>query len=92
MSDAENAADRLRLDKWLWRARFYKTRPLAAAAIAGGKVRVNGAKQTKPGAGLKIGDALTIAKSGKVTVIRVEAFGARRGPAAEAQTLYTTLD
>lgn len=85
-------AERERLDKWLWRARFFRTRALAAAAVSAGKVRVNSARQTKPGASLKIGDALTIAKAGRVHVVIVEAFGARRGPAAEAQTLYRDFD
>ena len=85
-------ADRERLDKWLWRARFYKTRALAAEAVSAGRIRVNGARQTKPGAGLKLGDALTIAKAGRVVVVIVEAFGTRRGPAAEAQTLYRDFD
>lgn len=88
----QEAAARERLDKWLWRARFFKTRALAAEAVAGGKVRVNGARQTKPGAMLKLGDALTIAKSGRVLIVAVEDFGARRGPAAEARTLYRDLD
>ena len=92
MSGGDEAAERLRLDKWLWRARFYKTRALAAEAVEAGKIRVNGVKQTKPGAGLKLGDALTIAKSGRVFVVAVEAFGDRRGPAAEARTLYRDLD
>lgn len=85
-------AERERLDKWLWRARFFKTRSLAAAAVSGGKVRVNGVRQTKPGAGVKLGDALTIASGKKVHVVSVEAFGERRGPAPEARTLYRDLD
>ena len=85
---ATPAAERERLDKWLWRARFFKTRPLAAAAVSGGKIRVNSVRQTKPGAGLKLGDVLSIAKGGKVFVVKVVAFGVRRGPAEEAQALY----
>ncbi|MEL6978446.1 MAG: RNA-binding S4 domain-containing protein [Pseudomonadota bacterium] len=83
--------ERLRLDKWLWRARLYKTRALAAAAVEGGKIRVNSVRRTKPGAGVKRGDVLTIAKAGGVLVLRIEAFGERRGPAAEAQQLYEDL-
>lgn len=80
--------ERVRLDKWLWRARFYKTRSAAAAAAQAGKVRVNGVRQTKPGAGLKAGDALTIARPGRVDVVRIVSPGLRRGPAAEAAALY----
>ena len=91
-SGASEPVERERLDKWLWRARFYKTRALAAAAVSAGKVRVNSVRQTKPGATLKIGDALTIAKAGRVHVVIVEAFGTRRGPAAEALGLYRDYD
>lgn len=85
-------APRERLDKWLWRARFYKSRAVAAAAVSGGKVRVNGERRLKPGSAVKCGDALTIARAGAVLVVRIEALGERRGPAPEAQTLYSALD
>lgn len=89
---AEAPAQRERLDKWLWRARFFKTRTVAAAAVSGGKVRVNAERQLKPGYAVKCGDALTIARAGEVFVVRIEGLGERRGPAAEAQTLYSVID
>ncbi|MFC3615896.1 RNA-binding S4 domain-containing protein [Lutimaribacter marinistellae] len=82
---------RLRLDKWLWYARFFKTRGLAAAQVGGGHVRINGKRAEKPAAGVSPGDVLTFAQAGDVRVVRVEALGTRRGPAPEAQTLYTDL-
>lgn len=76
-----------RLDVWLWRARFFKTRALAAKAAAQG-LRVNGQRTLKPGARVRPGDVLTFAQGGQVRVIEIVAPGARRGPAAEAQALY----
>ena len=81
-----------RLDKWLFHARFYRTRPLAQAATAAGRVRLNGAKVDKPGHVLKAGDVLTLGKGSQVIVVRVLALAERRGPAKEAQTLYEVLD
>ena len=79
--------DTLRIDKWLWAARFYKTRSLAAQAVAGGKVQLNGAR-VKPARAVKPGDELEIHKSGFEYQIRVVLLSARRGPAKEARTLY----
>ncbi len=76
-----------RLDKWLWMARFYKTRPLAVAAIKGGHVQVNG-ERSKPGRGVHVGDELSIRKGIYTWRIEVTALAGRRGPAAEARTLY----
>lgn len=83
--------DSLRIDKWLWRARFFKTRSLAAKVVSSG-VRVNGARTEKAHAQVRCGDVLTFKQAKAVRVVRVEAIGARRGPASEAQTLYTDLD
>lgn len=83
---------KLRVDKWLWHARFFKTRTLAAAEVAAGHVRLNAAKIHKPARPVAPGDVLTFPKDDHVRVIRIEALGARRGPATEAQTLYTDLD
>ncbi|MEX0347960.1 MAG: RNA-binding S4 domain-containing protein [Paracoccaceae bacterium] len=85
------APKRQRLDKWLWHARFFKTRSLAAKLVAGGKVRVNGNRTEKPAQSVGPGDVLTFAQAREVRVIRIEAIGERRGPAPEAQQLYQDL-
>jgi ribosome-associated heat shock protein Hsp15 len=88
--------DTVRIDVWLWRARFLKTRPLACAFIEKGAVRLTrGGQETrldKPSRTVRPGDQLTFALGGRLTTLRVEATGERRGPATEAQTLYTRLD
>lgn len=81
-------SDSLRVDKWLWAARFFKTRSLAAEAVSGGKVRVNGGR-AKPARPVKTGDRLEIHKGGFEYSITVLALSGRRGPASEAQTLYS---
>jgi ribosome-associated heat shock protein Hsp15 len=81
-----------RLDKWLFCARFYRTRPLAQAAAATGKIRLNGARIEKPGHGLKLGDILTLGKGKEVLAVRVLALAERRGTVAEAERLYEILD
>ncbi len=83
--------DKLRLDKWLWQARFFKTRTLAAKQVSGGLVRVNGQRVAKPAFAIGFGDVLTFAQSRQIRIVRVEALGTRRGPASEAQALYTDL-
>lgn len=83
---------RLRLDKWLWQARFFKSRGLACEAVEGGLCRVNGQRTAKPGYQVGIGDVLTFAQAGRIRVIRIVALGVRRGPAGEAQQLYDDLD
>ncbi len=79
--------DRLRLDKWLWAARFFKTRSLAADAIAGGKVDVNGdrAKRARP---LQPGDKVRVRQGPYEQEVVVLALSSRRGPASEAALLY----
>lgn len=83
---------RLRLDKWLWQARFFKSRGLAAEVIEAGHCRVNGNRTAKPGYGVGEGDVLTFAQEGRIRVVRILALGYRRGPASEAQALYLDLD
>lgn len=78
---------RVRLDKWLWAARFYKTRGLAADAIAGGKVQVNG-DRVKRARELKEGDEIRIRQGPYEHLIVVRALSDRRGPAAQAAALY----
>jgi ribosome-associated heat shock protein Hsp15 len=80
--------DRIRIDKWLWHARFYKTRVLAQEAADKGRIRVNGNRVEKAGRGIRVGDVLTIPGGREVLVVRVVAFGERRGPAPEARLLY----
>jgi ribosome-associated heat shock protein Hsp15 len=86
-----DAAVKLRADKWLWQARFFKTRSLSAKLITGGHLRVNSEKTLKSSVSIKPGDVLTFPQGSQIRVIRVEAIGTRRGPAPEAQTLYTDL-
>ena len=86
----------VRADLWLWRARFFKTRSLAARFIDEGRVRLTRMGQEsrldKPARPVKPGDELVFALGGRLVAIRVEALGARRGPATEARTLYSTLE
>ncbi|MEM1149906.1 MAG: RNA-binding S4 domain-containing protein [Pseudomonadota bacterium] len=85
-----------RLDVWLWRARFFKTRALAGKAVTKRGVRLTRFGQTrrtsKPGAGVAVGDVLTFTKGPHIEVIEVVALGERRGPASEAQGLYRSQD
>lgn len=78
----------IRLDKWLWFARFFKTRSLAAKQVSGGHVRLNGARVTKPAQGIGAGDVLTFAQGHDIRVVEIAATGTRRGPAPEAATLF----
>ena len=88
MSDAPA---KQRLDKWLWYARFFKTRSLAARQISDGHVRVDSVRVTKPAQTVSAGAVLTFPQGRTVRVVQVDDVGQRRGPAAEAQTLYTDL-
>ncbi len=83
--------DSLRLDKWLWYARFCKTRSLATAMCRGGHIRVNRQPVQKSNHPVRVGDVLTFAQGPRVRVIKIEALGDRRGPAPEAQALYEDL-
>jgi ribosome-associated heat shock protein Hsp15 len=83
--------DRQRLDKWLWFARFAKTRTLAAKLVTSGFVRLNGQRTDNAAKAIAIGDVITIALSRATLVVRVEALGERRGPAPEARQLYIDL-
>jgi ribosome-associated heat shock protein Hsp15 len=76
-----------RLDKWLWHARFFKTRSLATAAINGGKVHLN-AERVKPAHRVRVGDRLSLSQQGIVAEYEVLGLPARRGPAAEAAAHY----
>jgi ribosome-associated heat shock protein Hsp15 len=77
----------VRLDKWLWAARFFKTRGLAAEAVTGGKIEINGTRP-KPSRSVRIGDRLTIRRGPCEWTVIVQGVARLRGPAAQAQTLY----
>ncbi|MDU8913784.1 RNA-binding S4 domain-containing protein [Aestuariicoccus sp. MJ-SS9] len=83
---------KLRIDKWLWHARFFKTRGLSAKVVSAGHCRVNGQPVAKPAFAVGPGDVLTFPQAREVRVIKVLALGERRGPAPEAQALYDDLD
>jgi len=80
-------ADGIRIDKWLWAARFFKTRTLASQAVAGGKVHVNGGR-VKPAKSVMVGDSLRIQRGEVEYFVEVLALADKRGPAVQAQTLY----
>jgi len=88
--------DSARADVWLWRARFFKTRSLAAKFVDEGRVRLTRAGQEsrldKCARPVKVGDTLVFALGGRLTAITVAALGERRGPPAEARTLYSPLE
>lgn len=89
MTAAES--NELRIDRWLWFVRFYKTRTLAAAAVAGGHVRVNG-ERARSGQRVQPGDQLQIRKNQLAWDLQVLAVPARRGPASEAQCCYAETE
>jgi len=81
-------SERTRIDKWLWHARFYRSRALAQEAALSGLVRLNGARVEKAGHGIKPGDIVTVPQGRAVVAVRVVAIAERRGPASAARTLY----
>ena len=90
------AEEACRIDVWLWRARFFKTRTLSAKIVDDGRVRMTRSgvesRLDKPSRSVKVGDELVFALAGRLTAVRVEGLGERRGPPAEAQALYVRLD
>ncbi len=85
------AGGRERLDKWLWYARFFKTRALSRTVIEAGRVRVNGTPVSKTATRVGAGDILTFPQSRRIRVVRVAGSGTRRGPAREAATLFEDM-
>jgi ribosomal 50S subunit-recycling heat shock protein len=89
------ADDACRIDVWLWRARFCKTRALAVELVDSGRVRLTRGGQAtrvdKPARAVRPGDELVFAVAGRLTAVRIEALGERRGPPAEARALYLVL-
>jgi ribosome-associated heat shock protein Hsp15 len=81
----------IRLDKWLWHARFFKSRSIAAGIVSAGKVRVGGNPVSKPARAVGAGDVLTFVQADQTRVVRILDCGTRRGPAPEAQALYEDL-
>lgn len=81
-------SDRARIDKWLFHARFYRSRGLAQEAAQSGLVRLNGARIEKPGHGIRPGDVLTLPRGSEILAVKVLAIPARRRGAREAATLY----
>lgn len=81
----------LRADRWLWFARFFKSRTLAAKACVAHRIRLNGTVIAKTNQAVRIGDVLTFSQHRTVRVVRVAALGTRRGPTTEAQALYVDL-
>jgi ribosome-associated heat shock protein Hsp15 len=89
MKDGEisETGQQIRIDKWLWTARFFKTRSLAAEAVSGGKIEVNGA-HAKPSKSVRLGDRLNIRRGPYEWTVIVTGMAKLRGAAAEAQLLY----
>lgn len=91
-----SADDACRVDVWLWRARFFKTRTLAAGFVDEGRVRLSrDGRETrldKPSRTVKPGDGLVFALGGRLIAVRIEALGDRRGPAIEARALYSPME
>ena len=90
-ADTPDADATLRVDKWLWHARFLKSRSLAAKLVTEGKLRIDGERYTKPGKTVRAGDVLTFRLNDRVRIVRILALGTRRGPAPEAQALYEDM-
>lgn len=84
--------EKQRIDKWLWHARFFRTRTLAAKTIEGGHCRVNRQRISKSGHGVRAGDVLTFTQGNDVRVIEIVDLAEKRGSAPIAQKLYTDLD
>ncbi|MEL6702511.1 MAG: RNA-binding S4 domain-containing protein, partial [Pseudomonadota bacterium] len=89
MTDPASAS--IRIDKWLWHARFFKTRGLATKLVQAGKVRVDSTPISKPSRSVGPGNVLTFPQGREVRVIKIVDIGTRRGPAPEAQALYEDL-
>jgi len=85
------AADRQRIDRWLWHARLVRTRNAATELAGSGYVRVNGARIAAPSRTVRVGDVITVALNRAVRVLKVTGFVERRGPAGSVRSLYEDL-
>lgn len=81
----------LRIDKWLWHARFCKTRAIAQEKAESGRIRINGNRVEKASHNVRTGDVMTLPAGGKVIALRVLGLGERRGPASQARLLYEEI-
>ena len=84
--------ERGRIDKWLWHARFYRSRALAQQAAASGVLRLNGTRVEKPSAAVQPGDIVTLPRGRDVLAVKIEALAVRRGPFVEARKLYSIVE
>jgi ribosome-associated heat shock protein Hsp15 len=84
--------ERVRIDKWLWHARFYRSRALAQQAAASGLLRLNGSRVQRASAGVQPGDIVTLPRGREVIAVRIEAVALRRGPSVEARRLYSVVE
>jgi ribosome-associated heat shock protein Hsp15 len=91
-SNAHSSKPNMRADKWLWHARFFKTRTLATHFVGNGHLRINGVKQTRASAPLRVGDILVFHLNDHIRMIETLALSTQRGPAPEAQALYLDRD
>ncbi|TNE34110.1 MAG: RNA-binding S4 domain-containing protein [Alphaproteobacteria bacterium] len=89
--DSAGSSNGIRIDKWLWYARFFKSRNLASKLAQAHRIRVNSVIVTKASANVKVGDVLTFPQARDIRVVRILSLGTRRGPAPEAQDLYEDL-
>lgn len=87
----ESQQSAVRIDKWLWAARFFKTRSLASTAVKGGKVELDGHK-AKPSSNVRAGQSLRVTKGEAVFEVDIDAVADKRGPASQAQALYTETE
>ena len=96
MTDLDGPPTSVRIDIWLWRARFFRTRSLSAMHVRRSGIRLSQAGQVrrtdKPGAALTVGDIVTLGKGGHIVSVEVLDLGIRRGPAGEARALYRLLE
>jgi ribosome-associated heat shock protein Hsp15 len=87
----DEALPSIRVDKWLWYARFLKSRSIASRFVSDGNLRIDGERSTKPSRAVKPGEVLTFPQGQHIRVIKILEIGTRRGPAPEAQALYEDL-
>ena len=92
VSEKVGKMEGVRIDKWLWHARFCKTRAVAQTCSIKGHIRLNGHRVEKPGTKIRADDIMTFVSGGRVVVLRVLALGERRAPAIEARTLYEIIE